>query len=205
MERRATPLVAPQARENRRAPPRHPAIFFLMRARSLCRCAVAVLAVAFFCGGAVAQTAQVDHPAPELDIRLLNGKLLKAKDLRGKVVVNVLWATWSPDARIEMPVLERAYREHRDKGLEIVALSIDESVADVRDFWRKREYSFPAAMRSDAFFDHYGRVSTTPTFYIVDRHGVLRHRIAGAVEREKFEALLRPLLAEPPPASVAKK
>jgi thiol-disulfide isomerase/thioredoxin len=176
-----------------------------MSLRSLCRHASLVLAVAFFCGTAATQVAQIDRPAPELDIRLLNGKLLKAKDLRGKVVVNVLWATWSPDARIGMPELERAYREHRDKGLEIIALAIDESVAVVRDFWRKREYSFPAAMRSDAFFDHYGRVSTTPTFYIVDRQGVLRHHIAGAVEREKFEALLQPLLAEPPPASVATK
>jgi thiol-disulfide isomerase/thioredoxin len=172
---------------------------------SPCRHALRILTVAFFCSGAIAQTAQVDQPAPELDIRLLNGKLLKAKDLRGKVVVNVLWATWSPDARIEMPLLEHAYREHRDKGLEIVALAIDENVADVRDFWRKREYSFPAAMRSDAFFDHYGRVTTTPTFYIVDRQGVLRHRIAGAIEREKLEALLGQLLAEQPPSSVAKK
>jgi thiol-disulfide isomerase/thioredoxin len=163
------------------------------------------IGIAFLCATAIAQTAQVDQPAPEVDIRLLNGKLLKAKDLRGKVVVNVLWATWSPDARIEMPVLERVYREHRDKGLEIVALAIDESVADVRDFWRKHEYSFPSAMRSNAFFDRYGRVSTTPTFYIVDRQGVLRHRIAGAMEYDRFESLLRPLLAEEPPGNVAKK
>jgi hypothetical protein len=35
-------------------------------------------------------------------------------------------------------------------------------------------------------------------FYIVDRQGVLRHRIAGPIPVEKLEALLAPLLAETP-------
>jgi hypothetical protein len=56
-------------------------------------------------------------------------------------------------------------------------------------------------MRSDAFFEHYGRASTTPMFYVVDRHGVLRHRIAGPISPEKLERLLTPLLAETPPES----
>ncbi len=174
-----------------------------------CRSAVRfVAAVAAACATAASatQVAQVDRPAPELDVKLLNGKVIKAKDLRGKVVVNVIWATWSPAARMELREVERVYRDLRDKGLEIVALSIDENPAEVRSFWGKRGYSFPVAMRSDAFFDHYGRVSTTPMFYIVDRQGTLRHRVAGTVGPEKLEILLKPLLAEPPPAArVAKK
>jgi peroxiredoxin len=106
---------------------------------------------------------------------------------------------------MELREVQRVYRDLRDRGLEVVALSIDENPAEVREFWRKREYSFPVAMRSDAFFDHYGRVSTTPMFYVVDRQGTLRYRIAGTVGTEKLEALLKPLLAEPPAARIAKK
>lgn len=170
-------------------------------------CATAVCATTVCATTAsAAQIAQVDGPAPELDVRLLSGKLLKAKELRGKVVVNVIWATWSPAARMELPDIQRLYRAYHDKGLEVVAMSIDERPGEVREFWRKRDYTFPVAMRSDAFFDHYGRVSTTPMFYIVDRQGTLRYRVAGPVGPEKLEALLKPLLAErPPAASVAKK
>jgi hypothetical protein len=82
-----------------------------------------------------------------------------------------------------------------------VALSIDENVGEVREFWRKRGYSLPVAMRSDEFFEHYGRASTTPMFYIVNRQGMLRHRIAGPITAAKLEGLLVPLLAEPPPES----
>lgn len=178
---------------------------FVPGCRSAARFA-AIIAAACAAAAYAGPIAQVDGPAPELDVRLLSGKLLKAKELRGKVVVNVIWATWSPAARMELPDVQRLYREYRDKGLEVVALSIDERPGEVREFWRKRDYSFPVAMRSDAFFDHYGRVSTTPMFYIVDRQGTLRYRVAGPVGPEKLEALLKPLIAEPPPAaSVAKK
>ena len=173
--------------------------------RAALRCIVAV-AAAWATGALAGDIASIDRPAPELDVRLLGGKLLKSKELRGKVVVNVVWATWSPAARTDLREVERIYRESRDKGLEVVALSIDEHQADVREFWRKRDYTFAVAMRSDAFFDHYGRVSTTPTYSIVDRQGMLRYRIAGTVGPEKLESLLKPLLAEPPPsARVAKK
>jgi cytochrome c biogenesis protein CcmG, thiol:disulfide interchange protein DsbE len=177
---------------------------------STCRSAArlaAIIAASFAATAAYATPiAQVDRPAPELDVRLLSGKLLKAKELRGKVVVNMIWATWSPAARMELREVQRVYRELREKGLEVVALSIDENPAEVREFWRKRDYSFPVAMRSDAFFDHYGRVSTTPMFYIVDRQGTLRYRVAGTVGPEKLEALVKPLLAErAPAASIAKK
>jgi len=178
---------------------------FVPTCRSAARFA-AIIAASCATAAYAGDIAQIDRAAPELDVRLLSGKLLKAKELRGKVVVNVIWATWSPAARMELREVQRVYRELRDKGLEVVALSIDENPGEVREFWRKREYSFPVAMRSDAFFDHYGRVSTTPMFYIVDRQGTLRHRVAGTIGTERLEALLQPLLAEPPPtARVAKK
>jgi peroxiredoxin len=150
-------------------------------------------------GHALAQT-RVDQPAPELDVRLLNGKLVKAKDLRGKVVVTMIWATWSPAARMQLGEIQHLYTAHRGKGLEVLALSIDERVGEVREFWRSRGYTMPVALRSDEFFDRYGRVSTTPTYYIVDRAGVLRHRISGTIAPEKLAELLKPLLAEPAPS-----
>jgi peroxiredoxin len=163
----------------------------------------AALAIVCAAPAAAATIAQVDQPAPEVDVRLLNGRVLKAKDLRGHVVVQVMWATWSPAARMELPAVQKVYAAQRGRGLEVMALSIDESVAEVREFWRERQYTMPVGMRSDAFFEHYGRVSTTPMYYIVDRRGTLRYRIAGPVGAEKLASLVGPLLAEPVPERFA--
>ena len=161
------------------------------------------LAAAFFgCafGVAAAGPVSVDMPAPILDVRLTNGKVVKARDLRGKVVVTMIWATWSPAARMQLGELQKLHTTDRGKGLEVLALSIDESIGEVREYWRAHGYTMPVAMRSDAFFDHYGRVTTTPMYYIVDRQGVLRHRVAGPIAPDKLEALLKPLLADAPPS-----
>ncbi len=165
----------------------------------------AAAALAWAAAAAGAPVAQVGEPAPALDIKLLNGKTVKAKDLKGQVVITMIWATWSPAARVALADVQKLYSAHHRQGLEVLALSIDEQVAEVRAFWQARRYSMPVGMRSDAFFDHYGRVSTTPMFYIVDRDGVLRHRIAGTIELDKLEALLKPLLAAPVPNSVARR
>lgn len=162
--------------------------------------ALAAAYLGFAFGVAASEPVSVDAPAPQLDVRLVNGKLVRARDLRGKVVVTMIWATWSPAARMQLGEVERLYSSSRGKGLEVLALSIDESIGEVRDFWRSHGYTMPVAMRSDAFFDHYGRVTTTPTYYIVDRQGVLRHRVAGPMAPEKLAALLKPLLAEAPPS-----
>jgi len=175
---------------------------FVSTFRSAARLAAAALIAACAANARADQIAQVDQQAPELDVKLLSGKILKARDLRGKVVINLVWATWSPASRMDLPQVQRLYQAYHDKGLEILALAIDENPGDVREFWKARGYAFPAAMRSDAFFERYGRASTTPMFYIVDRQGVLRHRIAGTIASEKLEGLLKALLAEP--ARVAK-
>lgn len=161
-------------------------------------CIAASLAFALALAGPARATevASVDRPAPELDYRLLNGRVLRLKDLRGKVVVKVFWATWSPAARGDLMHLQRLHGELAQRGLEVLALAIDEDPQEVRQFLRTRGYAFPVGMREDVVYDRYGRVSTTPLYYILDRQGVIRHRLAGSQGAAKLEEVLRPLLDE---------
>jgi thiol-disulfide isomerase/thioredoxin len=63
----------------------------------------------------------------------LNGKIWTLKELRGKVVVVNFWATWCPPCRKEMPDLETLYKQFKDQGLVILAIS-DEDGSKVRPF-----------------------------------------------------------------------
>ena len=82
-------------------------------------------------------------------------------------------------------------RENEGRGLQVIAFSIDENPAEVRRFWTKAHYAFPAAMRDDIIYRHYGRVSTTPLYYVIDRKGVVRERISGPIGADR---LVRPLV-----------
>lgn len=151
-------------------------------------------AAAAISGLGLAAGVETGKHVPDLDIQLLNGKTLTAKQMQGKVVVQMYWATWCPYCRADLTDLQRIYQQQHARGLEIVALSIDESDKTVRDFWKGRHYSFPLAMRNDAIFEHYGRISTTPTYFIIDRGGIVRQRINGSPEPGAIAQLVRQLL-----------
>lgn len=115
--------------------------------------------------------------------------------LRGQVVLVNFWATWCPHCRHEMPAKQAFYRDYRDRGFTILAWSVDESHAEVDRFMRERGYDFPVSLAPPGAQSAFA-VNRLPTSFIVDRNGVIRHRIAGQVHYARLEALVLPLLAE---------
>src|ERR1035437_3119800 len=55
-----------------------------------------------------------------------DGKAVTLADFRGKILVLNFWATWCPPCVDEMPSLNRLAERYSDKGLEVVAVSVDE-------------------------------------------------------------------------------
>jgi thiol-disulfide isomerase/thioredoxin len=136
---------------------------------------------------------ELSRPAPA--VPTVPGQSLA--DLRGKVVLVNFWATWCPYCRHEMPAMEAFYRENRARGFEIVAYSLDKTQAEADDYLRKEGYTFPAPLMSPGVSEAFGGVERVPLSFVVDRNGVIRHRIAGQVHSGRLEDLITPLLAEP--------
>ena len=151
---------------------------------------VAALAIS---AAAQAQLKQ-GQPVPAFDTRLLDGKVLGAEVLKGKAVLVVFWATWCPTCQKELPQLQSLYEKHRDKGFEILALSIDADRFTVEEFWKDHDYRFPVAMRAPAHVRVFGPIKAIPALYLIDRRGVLRMTRVGGISQAQLEAQLLPLL-----------
>lgn len=137
------------------------------------------------------------RPAPAFEIRTLDGRSIDSANTKGKVVLLHFWATWCPPCREEMPALDKFYREHRKEGLEIVAISIEDAAdaAAVRD--AAKQYSYPAALISQAKIEGYGRIWRIPLSYVIDRNGVLRKSDWSGdqkIDAASLEQFVRPLL-----------
>ncbi|MES2568000.1 MAG: TlpA disulfide reductase family protein [Bacteroidota bacterium] len=77
------------------------------------------------------QAIKVGAEAPELILPMPNDKDLALSSLRGKVVLIDFWASWCGPCRKEMPNVKRAYEKYKNKGFEILGVSLDKD----RDAW----------------------------------------------------------------------
>ncbi len=154
---------------------------------------ILLIAALFFAATAQAQV-RTGQAVPPFDTKLLDGKALGAEALKGKVLLVVFWASWCPTCQKELPQLQALYEKHRDKGFEILGLSIDADRFTVEEFWKDHDYRFPVAMRAPAHVRVFGPIKAIPALYLIDRRGVLRMTRVGGISQAQLEAQLLPLL-----------
>lgn len=129
----------------------------------------------------------------------LQGNTVRPSDLRGKVVLINIWATWCYPCRTEMPSMQALYQDYRDKGFEILAISIDVREKEaVIPFVEQYGLTFPVLLDPSNAVGERLLMRGIPTSYLLDKHG----RIAGLEvgpkdwNSKKMRRLLEALLAE---------
>jgi len=120
--------------------------------------------------------------APDFELPLLNGEMIKLSELKGNKVLINFWASWCGPCKKEMPELEKLYKEHGDE-IKIIAINATDSERNeqvVRDYIDENGYTFPVALDKDmSVTDEMYRVATIPTSYFVDTAGKIQSRYFG--------------------------
>jgi cytochrome c biogenesis protein CcmG/thiol:disulfide interchange protein DsbE len=149
-------------------------------------------------GGAPPPSPREGFSAPDFTLDLLGNGQVKLSELRGKVVMVNLWASWCPPCRAEMPAIEKVYRANKDQGLEVLAVNstVQDSEADAAAFVQNFGLTFPIPLdRTGAVSARY-LLRALPSTYFIDRRGVIRSVVIGgpmseAVIQSKIEDLLK--------------
>ena len=94
---------------------------------------LAFMAALLGAGLARAEIKAGDHEA-DFSAATLGGQQLKLSSLRGKVVLLDFWASWCEPCKKELPLLAKMAPRLRSKGIEIVAVNIDDDKAKAADF-----------------------------------------------------------------------
>jgi len=140
-------------------------------------------------------TAQQHSIAPDFSLPQLNGQFLQLSAYRGKVVLLDFWATWCTPCREEIPHLVELQNKYRDRGLEIIGVSMDDSPDPVREFYQRFQMNYPVVMGNADIGERYGGVLGLPIAFIIDRDGRIYAKHIGATEASVLEQDVRTVLA----------
>lgn len=123
---------------------------------------------------AVVQVAETARAREDVDFSLkdLDGKTWKLSDLKGKVVLVNMWATWCPPCRKEMPDLVALSERFKDQGLVVLAIS-DEEDKVVRPYVAEHKLTFPVLLDPGRKVNEAYRVDGIPKTFVYDRKGKL--------------------------------
>jgi thiol-disulfide isomerase/thioredoxin len=142
----------------------------------------------------------VGKTAPDISGEDLDGKPLKLRDYRGKVVVLTFWATWCGPCRAQIPYQRELVKRLQGRPFVFLGVNGDGDRTKLRE-WLARE---PLPWRS--WWDHRDgdekgqgpiarawNVRAWPTVYVLDSRGVIRYR---DVFEKELDAAVDALLKE---------
>ena len=134
---------------------------------------------------------EANAPAPEIAYLKLDGTAARLSDLRGRVVLVNLWATWCGPCVREMPDLARLAATYEALGLTVVALSDEDETTVLPFVKRTATDSIVGLADLGGLPDPYARASSTrPVTFLIARDGTLKRLVVGGQTYEAFEALV---------------
>jgi thiol-disulfide isomerase/thioredoxin len=144
---------------------------------------------------ACAQGPVVGQAAPDFNLTTLDGQDLTLADFKGQVLVLNFWTTRCTRCRRELPLLDLYYRIQEKVGLRILTVGSDSSLPLSKLKAVAAALAMPVVRR---FKGGYFADKTLPTNYVIDKAGILRYGKAAALTLDDMNAILIPLLREPP-------
>ena len=126
--------------------------------------------------------------------------ILKKK--QGRVVLINLWATWCVPCREEFPDLIKLFGKYRDRGLELILISVDfaEQRRQVEAFLKENGVTFPTYINAEESYEDLigflapDWIGGLPTTFVIDRKGRLTRSLVGGQNYEVFHKAVAPLL-----------
>ena len=86
--------------------------------------------------------------------------------------------------------MEQFWREHKDLGVMMVGVAIQDTRESAAEFARYYGKTYPLALDTEGKSAIEYGVTGVPETFFIDRNGVIRHKEAGPVERSLLDKML---------------
>jgi peroxiredoxin len=144
--------------------------------RNVVVAAILVMAVLVGCTN---KSGQSNGTASDFSLQDMSGKTVKLSDYKGKVVLLEFWATWCPPCRASVPGLEKLHNAYKDKGLVVLAVSMDQGGWDVvQSFVAEYGITYTVLKGTDEVSEKY-QVRNIHMLLVLNKEGKISKRYMG--------------------------
>jgi cytochrome c biogenesis protein CcmG, thiol:disulfide interchange protein DsbE len=138
----------------------------------------------------------IGKPAPAFKLAQLHApaESLSNADLRGKVWLLNVWASWCVSCRVEHPLLVQLADQ---KIVTVVGLDYKDQPADARAWLTQRGNPYTTSI-----VDQDGRVGIdygvygVPETFLIDKEGVIRYKQVGPITADALQQKILPMVRE---------
>ena len=138
----------------------------------------------------------IGKPAPALSLAEgHNGDALTVEDLKGKITIVDIWATWCGPCILAIPHNNELQEKYADRGVQFLGVTTSNGQEKLDAMVEKHSIVYPIAKDPDLETLQAWKAFFFPTYFAVDRDGIVR---GVALDPSKIEEVIALLLEEQP-------
>ena len=148
------------------------------------------LVITVTCSHVIAEE-ETQYIASNFTLKNLDGKEVSLSQFRGKYLLINFWATWCGPCKIEMPSLEKLYRQFKSDNFDMLGISND-MFGDrvVRPYIKAKNITFPMLLDQRMIVSRQYGIVSLPTTILIDPQGIIIGILQGAENWSDPETLL---------------
>ncbi|MEN1970592.1 thiol-disulfide oxidoreductase ResA [Lentibacillus sp. N15] len=141
---------------------------------------------------------QVGDEAPDFELKQINKnnelESIRLSDFKGQGIMLNFWGTWCKPCEDEMPYMQALYPEYKEKGIEIIAVSLDNTELVVDRFIDKYDLTFPIPHDKTGEVRDLYKIGPIPSSIFINPDGEIQRIVNGALSLESLENYFKEIL-----------
>lgn len=119
----------------------------------------------------------------------VNNKLHQLSDYKGKILIVNFWASWCTPCLEEIPAMNRAYMQLRDKNVAMLAINFGEDKETVNQFLKKYPIDFDVLLDESSAMSKDWKINALPTTVIINPRSEVIDTLLGSREWDSEEII----------------
>lgn len=141
---------------------------------------------------------EVGYKFKDVTLQTLDGSYINTADMRGKIIIFNVWATWCPPCMAELPDFNQVAEEYADDVVIVAVHTYDSGLANMPSYV---ESNFPDTKiifaydnaSNEAYYSA-GGIGYVPQTAIIDQNGIIHYSDSGKLSYDALTSWIKNLV-----------